>query len=73
MLDFERLRCALEPRYRRRALWVAAIVGSILNLINQGDALVYGGDLNFAKMMLTYMVPFCVATYGAYGALEPRD
>jgi hypothetical protein len=49
----------------RRSLWVAIIVGTILNLINQGDALLAGGGLNIAKLLLTYAVPYCVATYGA--------
>ena len=49
----------------RRSFLVALIVGTILNLINQGDALFGGGDLNFAKLVLTFAVPYCVATYGA--------
>ena len=49
----------------RRSLIVAVAVGSILNLINQGDALLGGGDVNVAKIVLTYIVPYVVATYGA--------
>lgn len=49
----------------RRALWTAAVVGTILNLINQGDALLAGQPLQWSKAMLTYCVPYCVATYGA--------
>ena len=49
----------------RRSLWVALIVGTILNLINQGDALVAGRHLDFAKLALTYVVPYLVCTYGA--------
>ena len=49
----------------RRALWVAVVVGTVLNLINQGDAIVAGGSINVVKMALTYIVPYCVATYGA--------
>jgi hypothetical protein len=33
---------------------VALIVGSILNLINQGDALFGEGRLNLTKMILTF-------------------
>jgi hypothetical protein len=44
---------------------VALIVGTILNLINQGDALFEGGHVNITKIILTYAVPYCVATYGA--------
>jgi hypothetical protein len=48
-----------------RSLWVALVVGSILNLINQGDALLSGQRLDFAKLALTYIVPYIVSTYGA--------
>ncbi len=51
-----------------RAAWVAAFVGTALNLINQGDALVYGGHINWAKIALTYAVPFLVSTHGAVSA-----
>jgi hypothetical protein len=49
----------------RRSFIVALIVGTILNLINQGDALFGGGRLNVTKIILTFVVPYCVATYGA--------
>jgi hypothetical protein len=49
----------------RRSLMVAAVVGSILNLINQGDALFAGRSLDWTKLGLTYLVPYCVTTYGA--------
>jgi hypothetical protein len=49
----------------RRSLAVALIVGTVLNLINQGDALVGAAHVDFTKIVLTYAVPYCVATYGA--------
>ncbi len=49
----------------RRSLKVALIVGTILNLINQGDALLDGSSPNLIKLTLTYLVPYCVSTYGA--------
>ncbi len=52
----------------RRSAILAAIVGTILNFINQGDALVSGGPLVAWKIVLTYCVPYCVATYGAVTA-----
>jgi hypothetical protein len=52
----------------RRSLIIGAIVGTILNFINQGDALVTGGPLVAWKLVLTYCVPYCVSTYGAVTA-----
>jgi len=49
----------------RRSFAVAVVVGTILNLINQGDVLLSGAHLNLTKVILTFAVPYCVATYGA--------
>jgi len=48
-----------------RSLRVAIVVGTILNLINQGDALFGALPLNWTKVLLTYFVPYAVSTYGA--------
>ena len=37
----------------------------MLNLINQGDALLHGGHVSLIKLALTFAVPYCVATHGA--------
>jgi hypothetical protein len=57
--------CAVAPGVPRRSLAAALVVGTILNLINQGDALFAGRALDWFKLALTYIVPYCVATYGA--------
>ena len=49
----------------KRSLTVAIIVGTILNLINQGDVLFGAAPFNLTKLMLTFAVPYAVATYGA--------
>jgi hypothetical protein len=69
MNRFVALKAALSGRYLARAIAVTIIVGSVLNLINQGETLLQGAPLNFAKLLLTYMVPFCVSTYGTWSAL----
>ncbi len=56
----------------RAALVVAVVVGSLLNLINQGDAMFMGAEVQWLKLALTYCVPFCVALYGAYSANRNR-
>ena len=58
-------RCAISDGVPRRSLYVALIVGTVLNLINQGDALLGMASINWWKLALTYCVPYAVCTYGA--------
>jgi hypothetical protein len=58
-------RYAVSDGVPRRSCIVALIVGTILNLINQGDSILVGMPLDAAKLLLTYLVPYCVSTYGA--------
>jgi hypothetical protein len=47
---------------------VALVVGTILALINYGDRVFIRHDmrlLDWIKLSITYVVPYCVATYGA--------
>jgi hypothetical protein len=62
-----RLACryAVSGGIPRRSFYVAIVVGTILNLINQGDALFGASPINWTKIILTYFVPYAVATYGA--------
>ena len=50
------------------ALVMGLIVGTILTAINQGDIVLAGEMPDPVKAGLTYMVPYCVATYGAVTA-----
>lgn len=45
----------------KRSTVIALIVGTLLNIINQYDALVYGTSIEWTKAVLTYCVPFCVS------------
>lgn len=63
---------ALEPRVVRSGLAVGLVVGTILNLINQGDAVFGDKPAVLWKLLLTYCVPYCVSTYGAVMALRHR-
>ncbi len=50
----------------RRAFTVSLIVGTALNLINSGDALLAGHlPPNAWKIPLTYLVPFAVSLYSS--------
>ena len=62
------LALALSDGIPRRAFFVALTIGSVLNLINQGDALIAGRPLDWLKIALTYVVPYCVNTHGAVTA-----
>ena len=64
---------ARQSRVVKSALLVALVVGSILNLINQGDALLGDTSIVWWKLGLTYIVPYCVSTYGAVMALRSQD
>lgn len=47
------------------ALRVAFVVGSVLNLINQGPAITAGASVSWWHLALNYLVPYCVASYSA--------
>ena len=48
----------------KRAFMVAVIVGTILNIINQGSNLLTH-DVVWWKVILTYIVPYCVSSYSS--------
>jgi hypothetical protein len=52
----------------RRSVMIAALVGSTIVILNQGDTILSGGvtPLVLVKILLTPCVPFCVSLYGAY-------
>ncbi len=61
-------RCALRhPPLLKRSLGIAAVVGTVLLAINQGDLLLSARWPRALvwKVPLTYLVPFVVATWGA--------
>ena len=66
---------SLAPPMLQRSLAVAFVVGVILNAINQGDVIWSGGPVNWLKVVLTFVVPFFVSTFGAYsaGRIAPSD
>lgn len=53
-----------------RSAKVSVVVGSVLNIINQHEAIFGPSELDIFKALLTFAVPFMVATYGAYTALR---
>ena len=57
------LTAAASPGIARTALRVSAVVGTVLNIINQGDALLGRAPLDWLHLVLNYLVPFFVASY----------
>lgn len=46
------------------ACLIALVVGTVLNLINQGEAILAGG-IAWGHVAMNYIVPYCVATFSA--------
>lgn len=65
--DASWLATARQPDIVRRALRVAAVVGTLLVAINYTDRFLVGAlaTLDWVKMGVTYLVPYCVSTFTA--------
>lgn len=59
------LRIARRRQIMLPALKVALVVGTLLNLVNQGGNLISGQPINFLQVLLNFSVPFCVSSYSA--------
>lgn len=60
----------LQPDISRRALWVALIVGTILNAINHYE-LFMGATVTikeWVQLVMTYIVPYVVSAHGQLNA-----
>ena len=55
----------------KRAIIIALVVGTLLNIINQYDAIFGALSLNWLKACLTYCVPFSVSLFSSW--LANRD
>jgi hypothetical protein len=62
---------------RRSVLWpsarTATVVGVILNVVNQADAILDGRPVSLVHLALNFVVPFCVAGYSAARQLLQRQ
>lgn len=59
------LRIACSARIAQSALRIALVVGTVLNLINQGGSILAGNNIAWFYLSLNYLVPHCVASYSA--------
>lgn len=62
---------ARSPSIVMRGLKYGAIVGSVLIVINHGNAIVEGtvDTTRLIQMVLTMLVPYCVSTASSVGAV----
>lgn len=47
------------------ALKVSLFVGSVLNLVNQGEGWWHHGTVSWGHVLMNYLIPFCVSSYSA--------
>ncbi len=69
----EALRRTFAAQSVRRSLTIAGIIGTVLNMINQGPEIFTGHWPIWWKIVLTYFTPFAVASYGSYAAFRSSD
>ena len=58
-----------------RALMVALVIGTVLNLINSYDVFMEGQftSRNILRVTLTYITPFCVSLYSSINATRQTN
>lgn len=59
------LATACERPIATAAIKVALVVGTILNVINQGGRVMDGLSPSWFHVGLNYLVPYCVSSYSA--------
>lgn len=66
---------ALERDTLARSIKTALVIGTILAIINHGQDFLSGqfSPRWIVPMLITYLVPFCVATYGQVQGKRQRD
>jgi len=59
------LRLMFQPRIARGALRVSLVVGTVLNIINNGEQFWMHHTVSLWQAALNYIVPLCVSAYSA--------
>lgn len=59
------LQTLCSARIAQNALRIALVVGTVLNAINQGGAILAGHSIVWLHVILNYLVLYCVASYSA--------
>ncbi len=71
----EAVRVSFRPSTLRRTVVIALIVGTLLSVVNQADVIVRGhaDAVTWARIVVNFLVPFCVSTAGFLSACRLRD
>jgi hypothetical protein len=59
------LMLTLQPRIVRSALKVSLVVGTVLNLVNNGEQWWTSHEVNLWHIAMNFVVPYCVSSYSA--------
>jgi hypothetical protein len=62
----------LAPGNRANAFKVSLVVGSLLNFVNHGAAIIHG-HIAWGNLALNYLIPFCVAAYSGARAMQKKS
>ena len=55
----------LSPRIVKSSMKVSLVVGTVLNLINNGEQLWMHQTIKLWRVAMNFAVPFCVSAYSA--------
>lgn len=58
-------RLLLKRQIVFNSLKVSFVVGIVLNLVNQGSAIINGLEIAWGHVVMNFVVPYCVASYSA--------
>ncbi|MFT2112619.1 nitrate/nitrite transporter NrtS [Marinomonas sp. 2405UD68-3] len=61
----ELLKVATAKKNLLASFKICLVVGTVLNLINQGPTVFEGGSISWIHLLMNYMVPFCVSSFSA--------
>lgn len=67
------MRTLFKPSFALNSLKISLVVGTLLNVINQGPALWGGANLSWIHLGLNFLVPFSVAYFSAWKNDRPTD
>jgi hypothetical protein len=59
------LQLACSRRIVINAIKIALVVGTVLNIINQGSTFMANAGISWIHVLLNYLVPYSVASYSA--------